>query len=188
MVDAGNPENRLTEVIVNRILIVEDDPDTAEFIRTLLERQHYSVFVAKDGGQAHSMFAMKQPDFVVLDIILPGESGFEVCERIKMVDPKIPVLMLSAIDMEDSFQLARRVGADGYLTKPFEPSLLLETILETAQSVWARTHPSSEEESQDARVRFSCRCGKRFKVSSSHRGKSLNCPNCGNTVVVPRHE
>lgn len=188
MVDVGNSDQRLTEVIVNRILLVEDEADTAEFIKTLLEKEKYSVLVAKDGGQGQSMFVMKQPDFVILDLILPGESGFEVCERFKTTDRNIPVLILSAIDMEDAFELGKRVGADAYLTKPFEPKVLLQTIKDTAQAVWARTHVVEEEEPQDSRVRFSCRCGKKFKVSSSHRGKSLNCPNCGNTVVVPRHD
>ena len=88
---------------------------------------------------------------------------------------------------DDSLHLAKRVAADGYLTKPFDPEVLLQSIKETAQAVWAKTHDVAVEEAPDERIKFSCRCGKKFKVSSSHRGKTLNCPNCGNTVVVPRH-
>src|SRR6185369_1015586 len=126
---------RLADVVVKRILLVEDEADTAEFLKTLLEREHYSVLVAKDGGQAQSILVMRKPDFVILDLILPGESGFEICERFKKTDPAILVLILSGIEMDDAFQLAKRVGADAYLTKPFEPDTLLKGITETAQAV-----------------------------------------------------
>jgi len=88
---------RMTPVIVHRILVVEDDPETAAFLKTLLEREKYDVTVAKEGGQAHSMFVMKKPDFVILDLILPGESGFEVCERLKTMERYVPVLILTRL-------------------------------------------------------------------------------------------
>lgn len=171
--------------IANQILLVEDDADTAEFIKTLLQDRGYRVVVAKDGGQAHSAFAMHKPDFVILDLILPGtESGFEICERMKQSEAKTPVLVLSAIDMQDSRSLARRVGADGYLTKPFDPDELLNQIVAIAENVWEQSHlraPPTKVE----RIRFQCRCGKRFKVSATHRGKSLTCPECGEPLTVP---
>jgi two-component system phosphate regulon response regulator OmpR len=129
---------------------------------------------------------MRKPDFVIVDLILPGESGFEVCERMKQSDKTVPVLVLSAIDMEDSRELAARVGADEYLTKPCPPQQLLEAISKVAEKVWARTHGAAS--SDEGRVRFNCRCGKRFKVSSAHRGKTLTCPDCGEPVQVPRHD
>ena len=185
-VGANDPRN--AEVIINRVLVVEDDPDTAEFIKILLEREHYTVFVAKDGGQAQSILTVKQPDFVILDLILPGESGFEVCERLRLTEKNVPVLVVSAITMDDAKQLAKRVGADDYLTKPFEPKVLLQQIKDTAQAVWLRTHRDPAEEAADHRVRFTCPCGKKFKVNPSHRGKSLTCPSCGESVMVPRHD
>src|SRR5262245_60766976 len=74
---------RMTPAIVHRILVVEDDAETAAFLKTFLEHEKFEVTIAKDAGQAHSIFVMKKPDFVVLDLILPGETGFEVCERLK---------------------------------------------------------------------------------------------------------
>ena len=176
---------RMTEVVVHQILVVDDDADTAQFLKTLLEEHGYQVSIAKDGGQAHSIFVMRKPDFVILDLILPGESGFQICERFKQLDKAIPVLILSAIELDDSKDLARRVGCDEYLTKPFEPHVLLEQIKETAERVWRRFHSQPEE--KETQVRFSCKCGKKFKVSPSHRGKSLTCSDCGETVIVPRH-
>src|SRR5437868_6494924 len=101
---------RLTQAVVHQILVVEDDADTAGFIKTLLEGQDYQVTIAKDGGQAHSSFVMRKPDFVILDLILPGESGFQICERFKQLDKAVPVMVLSAIELEASKDLAQRVG------------------------------------------------------------------------------
>ncbi len=180
---------RLAPAIVHRILVVEDDPDTAAFLKTLLEREKYEVPIAKDGGQAHSMFVMTKPDFVILDLILPGsETGWEVCERLKTLERFLPVLILTAIELEDSKALAAKVGADAYMTKPFDPDELLVQIKQTAQEVWLRSRAESASAVDNKPVRFACRCGKRFKVSPQHRGKTLTCPNCGEPVLVPRHD
>jgi CheY-like chemotaxis protein/DNA-directed RNA polymerase subunit RPC12/RpoP len=184
----GDIDPRLAPAIVHRILVVEDDPDTAAFLKALLESEKYEVTIAKDGGQAHSSFVMKKPDFVILDLILPGESGFEVCERLKTVERFLPVLILTAIELEDSKNLAVRVGADAYMTKPFDPEELLVQIKQTAQEAWIRSRAESPGGDETVPVRFACRCGKRFKVARQHRGKTLTCPNCGEPVLVPRHE
>jgi DNA-binding response OmpR family regulator len=175
--------------IVNQILVVEDDRDEAEFLKTLLEKQHIEVTVARDAGQAHSAFTMRKPDLVLLDLILPNKvSGFEVCERMKRSDESVPVLVLSAIELDDSKDLATRVGVDGYLTKPYDPDELLRTIRETAESVWQRIHHGADDLRAE-RVRFDCpECGKKLKVSGAHRGHRMNCPHCGSSVNVPRRD
>ncbi len=174
--------------IVNRVLIVEDDRDEAEFLRTLLQQQGMDVEVAKDGGQARAAFTMHQPDFVLLDLILPNVSGFEVCEQLKRINDGVPVLVLTAIDMDDARDLAQRVGADAYMTKPYDPDELLERLQELADELWARKHLGHDAASGDEKVRFECtECGKRLKVSAAHRGRTLNCPQCGQPITVPRH-
>ncbi|MFN0196882.1 MAG: PleD family two-component system response regulator [Planctomycetaceae bacterium] len=177
--------NRMTYTTPHLILVVEDDADSAQFLKELLEKNQYKVMLAKDGGQAKSSFIMHKPDVVILDIILPGESGFEICERMKQEDESIPVLFLSVIDMPDARNLAERVGANGFFTKPFDPDELLTAIPEIAQKVWEKNHLSDSK--QEHRIRFNCKCGKKFKVSPVHRGRTLTCPGCGETVVVPRH-
>ncbi|MFO0917095.1 MAG: response regulator [Planctomycetaceae bacterium] len=171
-------------VPVNLVLVVEDEPEPAEFVKSVLAEHHVKVRIAKDGGQAQATFSMHKPDFVILDLMLPGESGFEICERFKTADPSVPVLVISQIDMADSRELANRVGADGYLTKPLDAELLVATIRGIAERVWQATH--LEPEGDPERIRFTCTCGKKFKVSSSHRGKSLTCPQCGEPLTVPR--
>ncbi|MSR56880.1 MAG: response regulator [Planctomycetaceae bacterium] len=183
----ADTDPRRAPAIVHHILVVDDEADTALFLKSLLEKQGYNVTLAKDGGQAHSMFVMKKPDFVILDMMLPGETGFEVCERLKTLERNVPILALTAIDMDDARNLARRVGVDNYMTKPFDPDELLMQIKQTAEVVWLKSHASTEESVDDKPVRFACRCGKRFKVAQQHRGKTLTCPNCGEPVLVPRH-
>lgn len=172
------------EVPVNLVLLVEDDADSASTSKLILERHGMSVKVAKDGGQAQSSFVMQRPDFVILDLILPGESGFEICDRLKHSDDAIPVLIFTAIDSDESRSLAARVGADEYLTKPVTPEKLIETIHRVANAVWARTRLGEATKESD-RIRFTCICGKKFRVSSAHKGRSMTCPQCGEPMTVP---
>ena len=171
------------DVTVNLILLVEDDIDAAQTTKMILERHGMTVKVAKDGGQAQSFFVMQKPDLVILDLILPGESGFEICDRLKHTDETIPVIILTAIDSDESRALAKRVGADDYLTKPVDPERLLTTIRSVAKEVWSRSR--LEETKDSGLVRFSCICGKRFRVSSAHKGRGMTCPQCGEPMTVP---
>ena len=96
VVDTGDAGGAVTQ----NILVVEDKDETCEFLRKILEKNGFSVRIAQDGGQAHSTFAMYKPDMVLLDLILPGESGFEICERLKAQRENVPVVVISAIDLE----------------------------------------------------------------------------------------
>ena len=174
------------ETLVHHILLIENDPESADSLKALLELHGYRVQVAKDGGQAHSAFHMRRPDFVITGLILPGENGFELIDRMKRSDESVPVLVLSAISLGDARALTERLGADGYLTKPAAPDDLLAEIKQIAQRVWERAHHGGQKE--EKRIRFNCRCGKKFKVSPVHRGRTLTCPDCGEPLIVPRYE
>jgi two-component system, OmpR family, response regulator len=175
-----------TDLIVHRVLIVEDDRHEAEALQALLASKRFAPEIARDGGQAHSSFVMRMPDAVLLDLILPnGVTGFEVCERMKRENRNVPVIIVTAIDRDDSRDLALRCGADAYVTKPYDPEALIAAMLEAAEKVWRRSHSDSDAPSPD-KVRFPCpRCGKKLKVSVSHRGKTLNCPGCAAPALVP---
>lgn len=176
------------QVPLRLILVVDDDPADIAEMKRIFEAQQATVRVAKDGGQAQSSFVMHKPDLVILDLILPGESGFEIAERLKHTDETVPLMALTAITLDDSRDLARRVGFDGYVNKPIDPETLLFTAREVVQQVWRRVH-LQEETSTHAdsdRIRFNCLCGKKFKVSAAHRGKNMTCPQCGEPLTVPR--
>ncbi|QDV48750.1 response regulator transcription factor [Gimesia fumaroli] len=178
----------MTRSIVNHILVVEDEQDTALFLRTLLEEHGYHVTIAKDGGQAHSSFSMHKPDFVILDLILPHESGFEICEHMKQRECHVPILILTAIDSPESRQLATRVGADGYLLKPCNPDELLELIKEISNDLWEQEHLPPEKVKTEERIHFFCPCGKKLKVRIKHRGRTMTCPACHESLMVPLHD
>jgi len=182
------PRLDMTASIVNHILVVEDEQDTAFFLKTLLEEQGFHVSIAKDGGQAHSSFTMHKPDFVILDLIMPQESGFEICERMKQKDGDVPILILTAIDLPEARDLARRVGADGYLLKPFDPGELLALIREIADDVWEHEHLKAPAKNSEERIHFLCGCGKKLKVRSKHRGRTMTCPACNEPLIVPIHD
>lgn len=172
---------------VSRILVIEDDESERASIRDALKNGGFDVETAKDGGQAHAAFTMHKPDFVVLDLILPNESGFEVCERMKQEDEAIPVLVYTAITLDDSRDLAERVGADGYLVKPVPGDELIAEVRRVAEEVWRATHLDSDSNT-GGRIRFKCpACQITVKVRAAHRGRQLSCPKCGHRSQVPRH-
>ena len=180
VVDTAGTDGAVTQ----NILIVEDKPETCDHLKALLERNGFAVRVARDGGQAHSTFAMYKPDIVLLDLILPGESGFEICERLKAHRDTVPVLVLSIIDLESSRNLAAKAGADGYLSKPIREAELLESIASISKAAFRRAHRDKSKD--EGTIRFGCRCGKRFKVSIKRQGKMMTCTNCGDPLTVPR--
>lgn len=103
-----------------RILVVEDDPAFAALLSTFLASRGYGVSVAKDGQTALEMAFGAKPDLVLLDLMLPGKHGFEVCETLrKRWDAQaLPVLALSSKTYDADKDGARAVGANAYLTKP----------------------------------------------------------------------
>jgi DNA-binding response OmpR family regulator len=103
---------------MQRILVVEDEPAIAQAVAARLVAEGFEVHVAADGPAAVQRFRAYVPDLVVLDLMLPGLDGLEVCRRIQAERP-VPVLMLTARDDETDLLVGLAVGADDYLTKPF---------------------------------------------------------------------
>lgn len=101
-----------------KLLIVEDEPTLLDLLKYNLQGQGYEVFTASDGVQALSTARAEKPDLVILDVMLPGLDGFEIC-RILRQEMSVPILMLTAKDEEVDKIVGLEVGADDYLTKPF---------------------------------------------------------------------
>ncbi|OIV36008.1 DNA-binding response regulator [Mangrovactinospora gilvigrisea] len=100
------------------MLVVEDEPTIAEAVAARLRAEGFEAAVAGDGPSAVQLAAAWQPDLLVLDIMLPGLDGLEVCRRVQAARP-VPVLMLTARDDETDMLVGLGVGADDYMTKPF---------------------------------------------------------------------
>ncbi len=101
-----------------KLLIVEDEPTLLETLKYNLVRQGYEVFTASDGAMALPTARREKPDLVILDVMLPGLDGFEIC-RILRQEMSLPIIMLTAKDEEVDKIVGLEVGADDYLTKPF---------------------------------------------------------------------
>ncbi len=100
-------------------LVVEDDPAISAMLQRGLSFEGYSVITARTGSEALNKFADEQPDFIVLDIMLPGMNGIEVCRRIRSDGHDLPILMLTARDSVNDRVDGLDAGADDYLVKPF---------------------------------------------------------------------
>jgi DNA-binding response OmpR family regulator len=110
-----------------RVLVVEDEPVINEAVADRLRAEGFSVEQAYDGPGAVERYAATRPDLVVLDVMLPGFDGLEVCRRIQAQHP-VPVLMLTARDDEADILVGLAVGADDYLTKPFRMRELVARV------------------------------------------------------------
>jgi DNA-binding response OmpR family regulator len=120
-----------------RVLVVDDDPTVSDVVRRYLEREGLTVELAGDGQQALDAYDAERPDLVVLDLMLPGIDGLEVCRRLRAHDRSLPVIMLTALGEESDRVLGLELGADDYITKPFSPRELVLRV----QSVLRRTVP-----------------------------------------------
>jgi DNA-binding response OmpR family regulator len=120
-----------------RVLVVDDDPTVAEVVAGYLDRAGYAVDRAGDGPAALARAAERRPDLVVLDLMLPGMDGLEVCRLLRSRGP-VPVIMLTARGDEDDRVLGLEVGADDYVTKPFSPRELVLRV----ESVLRRARPA----------------------------------------------
>ena len=118
-----------------RVLVVDDDPTVSDVVRRYLERADYEVTLAGDGQGALDAVRSSRPDLVVLDLMLPGIDGLEVCRRLRRDDPNLPVVMLTALGDEADRVLGLSLGADDYVTKPFSPRELVLRV----QSVLRRS-------------------------------------------------
>jgi len=111
----------------NKVLIVEDDPNLLETLKYNLRKEGYDIVTASDGEQAIEAARREKPDIIILDIMLPRISGFEVC-RILRKEMTVPVLMLTAKADETDKIVGLEIGADDYMTKPFSMRELLARV------------------------------------------------------------
>ncbi|MEI6890710.1 MAG: response regulator transcription factor [Pontiella sp.] len=130
-----------------KILVVEDEAPIQELLQFNLERNKYRVKVADSGEEGIESAGLFQPDLILLDIMLPGLDGLEVCKKLK-ADPKtkhIPIIMLTALCEEADVVTGLELGADDYITKPFSPRVLLARVKAALRRI-TTTQPASNDE------------------------------------------
>ena len=111
-----------------RVLLVEDDPGIIRFLEKGLREAKYALDVAQDGDDALYKTSLNEYDVVILDIMIPGPDGLEVCRELRKLGSTVPVIMLTARDDVRDRVLGLDAGADDYLTKPFQVSELLARL------------------------------------------------------------
>jgi two-component system response regulator RegX3 len=124
---------------MTRVLIVEDEESFSEALAFMLRREGYEVEIAVDGIAAVDQFEQRGADLILLDLMLPGLSGTEVCRQIRLQSP-VPIIMLTAKDSEIDKVVGLEIGADDYVTKPFSSRELLARVRAVL-----RRHGESEE-------------------------------------------
>jgi DNA-binding response OmpR family regulator len=116
------------QIEMGTILIIEDDARILKALQRLFTSEGYEIRSASDGKQGLEMYNQSSPDAVVLDLMLPGMSGREICKSMKQSSAEIPVVILSAISDVADKVLLLELGADDYVTKPFSPRELLARV------------------------------------------------------------
>jgi len=123
-----------------RVLVVDDDPTVSDVVRRYLHQAGYRVRLATDGLAGLAAVRADPPDLVVLDLMMPGLNGIEVCRRLRRELPTLPIIMLTALGDEANRIGGLEVGADDYVAKPFSPRELMLRV----QSVLRRAVPPAE--------------------------------------------
>ncbi|MCJ7645835.1 response regulator [bacterium] len=113
-----------------KILVVDDDPDLTNLVRSILEAEDYMVYSAESGEEALGEVPKLRPDLIILDIILPGIDGYNICKILKTDDhtSPIPIIILSIRSSVEDRIMGLNIGADDYITKPFDPGELAARV------------------------------------------------------------
>ena len=121
------------------VLLVDDDPKIAKLLQSYFEKEDFAVFTALDGITALQLFRDKKPDILVLDLMLPGMNGLDVCRQIRR-ENETPILMLTARDEETDRLIGLELGADDYVSKPFSP----REVVARAKAILRRSRKAAD--------------------------------------------
>lgn len=113
---------------MSKLLIIEDDRTIIEALEDTFQFHGFQVFTAGNGKDGCELFSKEKPDLIILDVMLPGPDGFDVCKKIRSIDGDVPIIMLTAKGEESDKLLGFERGADDYVTKPFSVKVLLARV------------------------------------------------------------
>jgi DNA-binding response OmpR family regulator len=118
--------------MTHRIVIADDEPNLVLPLEYMLKREGYEVTIARDGQEALDAIARVRPQLVLLDVMMPRKSGFEVCQALRADDTQreLKILLLTAKGRDDDVAKGLALGADAYIVKPFSPKALLAKVRE----------------------------------------------------------
>jgi DNA-binding response OmpR family regulator len=128
-----------------KILVIDDDRKIVDLVRAYLEKDGYQVLAAYDGLQALELARQKRADLIVLDLLLPGMDGLDVCRVLRGEGDNVPIIMLTAKTTEADKLIGLDLGADDYVTKPFSPRELLARVRAVLRRVGEDEHEGPPE-------------------------------------------
>jgi DNA-binding response OmpR family regulator len=130
-----------------KVLVAEDDRNIRAGLAEILDREGYETVLAEDGRQALELFSSERPDFVCLDIMMPGMSGYDVCREIRHRHERVPIIFISAKSEEVDKVLGLELGADDYILKPFGMREVLARIRAVTRRCLQEKAPEGQEDS-----------------------------------------
>jgi DNA-binding response OmpR family regulator len=136
---------------MNRIVVIEDDPSILRGLSDNLRLESYDVLTADDGEDGYRLVRESSPDLVILDLMLPGINGYDICRRMRRAGLATPILMLTAQDHENRRVEGFDAGADDYVTKPFSLRELLGRVRAILKRSEGRSDLSNQKELDEAR-------------------------------------
>lgn len=129
-------------MIDKKVLLIDDDADLLQLAGLIFKKAGAQIFTARDGLEGMSKLFGHQPNLIVLDVMMPGINGFEVCGRIRQISAA-PIIMLTALNHEQEMLRGLEAGADDFLSKPFNADILLaraKTVLRRSEQINAQNH------------------------------------------------
>src|SRR5690625_4062424 len=135
--------NTQNQPLTRKILIVDDDPRLRDLLRRYLSEQGFNVHVAEDGKEMSKLWQREHFDLLVLDLMLPGEDGLSICRRLRGAHDNTPIIILTAKAEEIDRIVGLEMGADDYLTKPFNPRELLARVNAILRRRGTEEHPGA---------------------------------------------
>ncbi len=126
------------------ILLAEDDENLGQLLQTFLKAKGFQVELARNGKHAYEKFNDGRFDFCIFDVMMPEMDGFTLAKEVRLIDPKIPILFLTAKSMKEDKLVGFETGADDYMTKPFA----MEELIARVTAIMRRTHGEEKEEEE----------------------------------------
>lgn len=177
-----------------RILVVEDDSSISKLIGIHLKMAKFDIFAARDGLEAWTQLERINPHLILTDINMPNMSGHELVEKVRGVSA-VPIMMMTAADTDEAQMLGFKIGADDYIAKPFNPTLLTARLIATLRRVYrydADAKPKTADDNSPsmgiASGHAKCeKCGymgpvARFESQNAAGERIVKCPNCRNST------
>jgi CheY-like chemotaxis protein len=182
----SNPANQMSAGLRYNVMVVEDDGAVARLIEANLQKMKIEARVVSNGADALFQFAQREAHLIILDLMLPDKSGFEICARIRERS-NVPIIMLTARDAAEDQMHGLKVGADDYITKPFDPKLLMARVAAQLRRVYrynAENTPGDNNDGTKPHGWTQCQsCNymgpkERFEEMNDQFRVIMTCPNC----------